>query len=159
MAQLWRRWARGVLERIRLQGGIAHPWLDKFISSRGNRHCIRGGRPRREGMPAFPARRPAPSFPTTARVSEAFDSISGPKGWYALWTARALGVPSVDARRYVRALLDALTTEGVLLSVQADDKSRLWSIPASHIHVRRTTDPNPAALRCGVCSTVVPAPS
>ena len=58
-----------------------------------------------------------------------------------------------------RALLDALTTEGVLLSVPADDKSRLWSIPASHIHVRRTTDPNPASLRCGVCSTVFPAPS
>ena len=153
------RWARGVLERIRLQGGIAHPWLDKFISSGGDRHSIWSGRPRREGMPAFPARRPAPSFPTTARASEAFDSISGAKGWYAQWTARALGVPSVDAPRYVRALLDALTTAGVLLSVQADDKSRLWSIPASRIHVRRTADPNPAALRCGVCSTVFPAPS
>ena len=102
-AQLWRRWARGVPERIRLQGGIAHPWLDKFISSGGNRHCIWGGRPRREGMPAFPARRPAPSFPTTARASEAFESISGRKGWYALWTARALGVPSVDAPRYVQS--------------------------------------------------------
>jgi ATP-dependent helicase YprA (DUF1998 family) len=152
------RWARGVLERIRLQGGIQHPWLDKFIASGGNRHSIWGGRPRREGMPAFPARRPAPSFPTTARASESFDSVSAPKGWYALWTARALGVPTVDAPRYVRALLDALTTDGALVSVQADDKSRLWKIPASRVHVRRTTEPNPAALRCGVCSTVFPAP-
>jgi ATP-dependent helicase YprA (DUF1998 family) len=150
-------WARGVLERIRLQGGIEHPWLVRFVSSGGNRYSIWGGRPRREGMPAFPTRRPAPSFPTTARASDAFDTISGARGWYSWWTARALGVPTVDAPRYVRALLDAFTAAGVLHAVQGDDKSRLWSIPASRVHLHRTTGPSPSALRCAVCSTVVPA--
>lgn len=150
-------WARGVLERIRLQGGIEHPWLVKFIASGGDRYSIWGGRPRREGMPAFPARRPAPRFPTTARASDAFDTISGPKGWYSQWTSRALGVPTVDAPRYVRALLDAFTDAGVLRAVQADDKSRLWSIPASRVRLCRTSGASPNALRCTVCSTVVPA--
>lgn len=84
-------WARGLLERVRTQGGIAHDWLWKFAVT-GNRHSIWSGRPRNEDMPAFPAQRPAPSFPTSARHSEAFDSIIG-RTWFLTWTARALGVP------------------------------------------------------------------
>ncbi len=150
-------WARGVLERIRAQGGIDHPWLTKFLRSGGDRYSIWGGRPRREGMPAFPAGRSAPSFPTTARASEAFDTITGAKGWYALWTARALGVPSVDASRYVRALLDAFAAAGVLHAVQGDNDVRVWCLPPARLRLERTTGSRPPALRCTVCSTVVPA--
>lgn len=50
-------WIRGVLERMRLQGGIHHPWLSTFIREDGNRWSIWGGRPRE--MPAFPRGRPA----------------------------------------------------------------------------------------------------
>jgi ATP-dependent helicase YprA (DUF1998 family) len=151
------RWARGVLERVRLQGGIEHPWLAKFMASGGNRHSIWGGRPRREGMPAFPARRPAPRFPTTARHSDAFDTILGARGWYAQWTARALQVPTVDAWRYVLALLDGLVAAGVLDAVQADDRSRVWCIKADRVRLERTTGATPTALRCPVCSSVMPA--
>jgi hypothetical protein len=63
----------------------------------------------------------------------------------------------VDAPRHVRALLDAFTSAGVLRAVQAHDKSWIWSIPAARVHLRRTTGANPGALRCTVCSTVVPA--
>ena len=62
-------WARGVLERIRTQGGIAHDWLRKFAgptTGTASGVAARGTR----GMPAFPKRRPAPSFPTSARHSE-----------------------------------------------------------------------------------------
>ncbi|MCZ2859984.1 DEAD/DEAH box helicase [Blastococcus sp. VKM Ac-2987] len=152
------RWARGVLERIRLQGGIAHPWLDKYAASGGDRYSIWGGRPRREGMPAFPRGRPAPSFPTTAAASDAFDTVTGSKGWYARWTARALDVPTVDAPRYVRALLDAATSAGVLTVVRTDGNSRVWQLPPSRVHVRRTEGRRPGVLRCGICSSDLPAP-
>jgi ATP-dependent helicase YprA (DUF1998 family) len=152
------RWARGVLERIRLQGGIAHPWLEKYAASGGDRYSIWGGRPRREGMPAFPRGRPAPSFPTTAAASDAFDTVTGPKGWYARWTARALDVPTVDAPRYVRALLDACTSAGVLSVVQADGKTRVWQLPPSRVHLRPTAGRRPGVLRCTVCSSDLPAP-
>ncbi len=149
-------WARGIVERIRTQGSIGHVWLRKFAAS-GNRHSIWGGRPRLEGMPAFPGGRPAPSFPTSARYSEAFDSIVGPRNWYSTWTARALGVPAVDAARYVRALLDALVTDGALTTVAADGGATVWQIPAERVHLARTSGA-PPLLRCTVCATRFPGP-
>lgn len=149
-------WARGIVERIRTRGGIAHDWLWKFAVT-ANRHSIWGGRPRNEGMPAFPAQRPAPSFPTTTRHSEAFDSIIGPRTWYATWTARALGVPAVDGSRYVRALLDALTARGVLAEVAADAGATVWQIPPGRVRLDRTSGA-PPQLRCTVCSARFPGP-
>jgi ATP-dependent helicase YprA (DUF1998 family) len=149
-------WARGIVERIRTQGGIAHGWLHKFVQT-SNRHSIWGGRPRLEGMPAFPAQRPAPSFPTTARHSDAFDSIIGPRNWYSTWTARALGVPAVDASRYVRTLLDALHASGVLTTVAADGGTTVWQIPAARVRLARTSGV-PRVLRCTVCATRFPGP-
>ena len=155
-AQRTTAWARGVLERIRTQGGIAHDWLTKYART-GNRHSIWGGRPRIEGMPAFPARRPAPSFPTSARHSDAFDSIIGPRTWYATWTARVLGVAGVDAPRYVRALLDALTVRGVLGAVAADGGATVWQLPPTRVRLARTAG-TPRMLRCTVCSARLPGP-
>ncbi len=149
-------WARGILERVRLQGGVQHGWLRKFAKT-GNRHSIWGGRPRLEGMPAFPNQRPAPSFPTTARHSDAFDSIVGTRSWYSTWTARALGVPTSDASRYVRALLDALVTDGALAPVVADGGNTVWQIPAERVRLARTAGA-PPLLRCTVCATRLPGP-
>jgi ATP-dependent helicase YprA (DUF1998 family) len=158
------RWARGVLERIRLQGGVAHPWLDKYVASGGDRYSIWGGRPRREGMPAFPKGRPAPSFPTSAMSSDSFDTITGPKGWYARWTSRALTVPTVDAPRYVRALLDALVAAEVLSavpvgSVKGSPSGTVWQIPPDRVRVLPTREHHPEALRCRVCSTLFAGPA
>ncbi|MCA1673620.1 MAG: PQQ-like beta-propeller repeat protein, partial [Actinobacteria bacterium] len=144
-------WARGIVERIRMQGGINHPWLRRFAASGGNRHSIWGGRPRTEGMPAFPRSRPAPSFPTTAKHSESFDGITGARNWYATWTARALRVPTTDASRYVRALLDALVTDGALRTVTADGGNTVWQIPAERVRLARTSG-RPTQLRCTVCA-------
>jgi ATP-dependent helicase YprA (DUF1998 family) len=148
-------WARGVLERMRTQGGIAHDWLRKFVET-DNRYPIWGGRPRYEGMPAFPGGRPAPSFPTAARHSEHFDSIVGPRTWYSTWTARALGVPTVDAPRYVRALLDAFAARDVLTTIVTGGVT-VWQIPAHRVRLARTVG-TPRLLRCTVCATRLPGP-
>ncbi len=149
-------WARGVIERIRTRGGIAHPWLQRFVAS-DNRHSIWGGRPRREGMPAFPSGRPAPAFPTTARHPEHLDGITGARNWFATWTARVLGVPTVDASRYVRALLDALVSDGALVTVAATGGNTVWQILAGRVHLARTSGA-PPMLRCTVCATLFPGP-
>ncbi|MCL1898475.1 MAG: DEAD/DEAH box helicase, partial [Micrococcales bacterium] len=39
-------WVRGVLDRIRIQGGIDHPWLERYRFEDGRRFWIWGGRPR-----------------------------------------------------------------------------------------------------------------
>src|SRR5690606_21322914 len=56
-------WVRGVLERMRNRGAIDHPWFKRFREQDGNRYPIWGGRPRWEGMPAFPRGVSAPGYP------------------------------------------------------------------------------------------------
>ncbi|MDN5914713.1 MAG: DEAD/DEAH box helicase [Pseudonocardia sp.] len=151
-------WVRGTLERIRTQGGIAHRWFTSY-AERDDRYPIWGGRPRREGMPAFPGGRngrPAPEFPTSARHSDNLGVIGG-RSWYAQWTARILQVPTVDAPRYVRALLDALVTEGALVTLTGTGGATIWQIPSHRVRVERTHG-RPDRLRCSVCSTLFPGP-
>lgn len=50
------RWVRGVLERMRDRGAIAHEWFTRYIEEDGKRWPVWGGRPRGVGMPAFPPR-------------------------------------------------------------------------------------------------------
>ena len=47
-------WVRGVLERMRTRGAIEHEWFAKFRQRGRQPVLVTGGRPRGEGMPAFP---------------------------------------------------------------------------------------------------------
>ncbi|MFP5021907.1 DEAD/DEAH box helicase [Pseudonocardia phyllosphaerae] len=149
-------WVRGILERVRAQGGIAHPWLVSYAEL-DDRYPIWGHRNRRSvGMPAFPRGRPAPAFPTSAKHTENLGLI-GPRSWYAQWTARILQVPTVDAPRYVRALFDALVADGALTTLEGTGGSTVWQIPPGRVRIARTRS-NPLRLRCTVCSTIFPGP-
>ncbi|WP_214370457.1 DEAD/DEAH box helicase [Pseudonocardia sp. H11422] len=150
-------WARGLLERVRIQGGIAHPWLSRYAST-DDRYSIWGGRPRREGMPAFPRGRAAPAFPTTARHTKDLDTVLGTRSWYSTWTARVLGVPTVDAHRYVLALFNALVSDGALTTLDGPNGSVVWQIPPLRVHIARTSG-TPVHLRCSVCATRLPGPA
>ena len=73
------QWVRGTVERVRLQGGIYHDWLKNYIAKDGRRWQIWGGRPKGQGMPAFPAGRSAPTFPRIGKAdatAENFDSVT-----------------------------------------------------------------------------------
>ena len=82
------RWVRGTVERIRTRGGIHHDWLRPYLEKNANRYHIWGGRPRGQGMPAFPKGRPAPAFPAlksgTGSLPEGFDPITATSSWYAI---------------------------------------------------------------------------
>ena len=99
-------WTRGVLEHMRVQGGIEHEWFQSYIRHDGNRYHIWGGRPRGQGMPAFPRGRSAPAYPRigpSAPVKDPLlDPVSTPRSWYARWTARALGVTAAHGARLAR---------------------------------------------------------
>ena len=157
-AQLWRRWARGVLERIRLQGGIAHPWLDKFISSGGNRQASGEVGPAARACPLSRLAGPPPASrlrPGHPKRSTPFQGRRAgmPCGQPGRWGCPALMRPDMSERSWTPSPPKACCSRF------KQTTSPIYGAPASHIHVRRTTDPNPAALRCGVCSTVFPAPS
>ena len=152
---------RGILERVRISGGIRHHWLNAWIARAGTRRwgTIWGNRP--DGMPAFPlssrTRRgvSAPAFVLSQRKDRTeFDVASTRQGWYTDWTSRCLGIPRDAAARYVPLLLTLLADEGVLSARVADDgASRVYGLQPGAIRVRRLADHEigDATLGCGTC--------
>ncbi|ABW14777.1 Helicase superfamily 1 and 2 ATP-binding [Parafrankia sp. EAN1pec] len=158
-------WARGVLERVRVQGGIWHRWLESFVEHDGNRWFLTGGRraARGEGLPAFPPGRPAPTFPTTGRTSTpaaTFDSITGASSWYARWAQRQLRLTARDGGLVTRALLDEMADAGWLSRRRTETNATVFLLDPAQVVVS-VADPEllaggVLALRCDVCQTLTP---
>ena len=153
-------WARGVAR--------AHPDCRVASATAGSQRSPRlttgyqiwGGRPRREGMPAFPrAAVPLRASRPRRRHAEHSTRSSAPRSWYATWTARVLGVPAVDAPRYVLALLNALAADGALAASRRRRQRDVWCDPAAAGAASRRPTGTPPRLRCSVCSTALPGPA
>ena len=157
------RWVRGTLERMRERGAIEHEWFTKYLAEDGNRYRLWGGRPKNQGMPAFPPGRSTPAFPRTGPPTGAkdplLDPVSSPQSWYTQWTSRTLSVPPHFAGVLARQLLDALAGEGVLVA-SPTKTGTAYAIPASAVVVHPTRDADLAAgrhlLACDTCRHQVP---
>ncbi|MBX6388906.1 MAG: DEAD/DEAH box helicase [Frankia sp.] len=155
-------WVRGVLERVRTRGGIAHPWLKQYLEDDGNRWFLTGGRgkARDRGMPAFPPGRPAPAFPTTAARGEHLDVITGSRSWYARWSARQLRLTSRDGGLVARALLEEAAAQDWLRTVRTKSGATVFALNPERILLAVADEKELAAgelaLRCDVCQTLVP---
>ena len=111
----WCAWVRGVLDRMRAQGAIEHPWFEQLPPG-GRQPLVDLGRPApQRGHARLPATAaPAPGVPAGRRQRRA-DATSGldpvdlgAESWYAQWTSRALGVSAADGGRLARLLLERL---------------------------------------------------
>ena len=116
------RWVRGVLERMRDRGAVEHDWFYRYIENDGKRWFVSGGRPRGEGMPAFPRGRDAPGYPRVggtapmkAKETE-LDIVNSAKSWFAVWARKNLRVTGSDGARLSRLLLVELENEGIISS-------------------------------------------
>ena len=98
-------WVRGVLERMRTRGAIAHEWLTKFRREDGNRWWITGAAAAVRACPgsARAARRPAFRCWAAGHSSTDLEPVSSARGWYPLWTAKVLR--SAPGRRPVLSRL------------------------------------------------------
>ncbi|MFD3452885.1 DEAD/DEAH box helicase [Streptomyces sp. NPDC058691] len=148
-------YVRGLLERVRLRGGVRHRWLDTWIKEAGvNQYLISGQRP--EGMPAFPEGYVAPPrfLLDGPKEKTKFDTITGRGNWYQDWTRRCLGLDAAQATEYLRRLLPVLADEGVLSARTAKDRTtRVYGLQPGHIHVRLLADDlvNKAFVSCEEC--------
>jgi len=156
-------WVRGVLERIRTQGGIHHSWLETYLEHDGARWHLWGGRRKSEGMPAFPPGRSVPAFPRVGgqRIRhEQLDNVTDGQSWYARWTGRVLGVSAGHGARLVRSLLECLHRGGVLEATTTQTQATVYAIPNERIVVRATRDEelrdSTILLRCDLCQAVHP---
>lgn len=107
-------WVRGILERLRADGAIGHPWLRRYRERGGKRYDLWGGRKPTEMMPAFPPGRRSPTFPATGRLSDKseFISPSHTASWYVDWTARCLSIDKRGAGHLMKPLFTALSDAG-----------------------------------------------
>lgn len=150
-------WVRGVLEHLRVEGGIEHPWLRHYLRSDGNRWFLTGGRPDRR-MPSFPVGRKHPAFPRIggkAMRDALLDTVTDTQSWYARWTARTLGLSPQHGARLARGLLNRLAKEQILRTEPTDSGGVVYTVPAASILIAPASDADLRAGRhqlvCDVC--------
>lgn len=157
-------YVRGLLERLRLRGGLRHLLLEPYVRDNGRLWQVWGGRP--DGLPPFTPGQGRPLFFTTAPKGD-FDSLaatSRTRSWLADWAERSL---AVDAARTSECNLRTIA----LLANQTD---AVVEIPASGSRVfaldRRFViahdivdddpdDPEPGGVRCRLCGGRQPTPA
>ncbi|MBU8827094.1 DEAD/DEAH box helicase [Mycolicibacterium goodii] len=158
------QWVRGTVERIRTRGGIHHDWLRTYLEKNANRYHVWGGRPRGQGMPAFPKGRPAPAFPAlksgTGALPEGFDPITAPSSWYAQWTSRCLDVSPHDGTFLAKALFAELAEQMLLSTVTTETGSVVYGLSATTVQVSAPTlealGDGRHLLVCDICHTPIP---
>lgn len=157
-------WVRGVLEHMRRDGAIDHPWLTKYVEEDGNRHWIWGGRRRDQGAPAFPRGRSAPAFPVVGTKVDTnrstFVPVTSPQSWYARWTAKCLGVSGAHGASLAAQLLRRLAEGGVLSARATAKGGTAYGIPAERVMVTRLEEAQlgdvRALLVCDTCRSPLP---
>src|SRR5690606_30548529 len=156
-----RRWVRGILERLRTHGAIAHDWLTPFRREGGPVYKLWGGRPDQDLMPAFPTGRALPQLPSIGRQGNRceFEDATARSGWYADWTARALARDRGTASTFLRPLLDALVELGLLDQVETTSGGlRSFAVVPERIEAclpAGTAEDGTPVLRCDECRETV----
>ncbi|WP_030385683.1 DEAD/DEAH box helicase [Streptomyces sp. NRRL S-241] len=153
-AERYLAFVRGLLERVRLRGGLRHRWLEPWMKDAGvARFKIWGGRP--DGMPAFPDGVAAPRFLLDGEKGRSdFDSMTARAGWYQDWARRCLGLDTPGAAEYLHRLLPVLVDEGLLAVRTAQDRTtKVYGLQPGHVEVRLLEDDivNKAFVSCEAC--------
>lgn len=154
-------WVRGVLEHLRERGAIQHPWLDKYIQRDGDRYSVWGGRPRSQGMPAFPKGRQAPAFARVggsvagAKYTGNLDPVTSAQSWYSRWAGKCLNVTPHDGARFAKVLLQRLVDASLLNVVNADSGAQVYSLSPQAVVVSAVKLDDLVAgrhfLECDIC--------
>ena len=160
-------WARGTLERLRERGGIDHSWLSAYVKSNGQRWKIWGGRPKGQGMPAFPPARTAPAFArdgsdkVAGSLPSGLDGIGAPRDWYARWSGRILGVTPHEGGQLARRLFAELADAGLVTRHYVEGIGTAYGLDPERLLVQPVTGQQRAAgqtqLCCDSCDAVTAA--
>ena len=148
-------WILGLLEHLRINGGIHHQWLKRYVNDEGKRWSIWGGSA--EGMPKFPRGRPAPGFLTTGHAADTDFLAVNPKGesWLTDWTKRCLGVTAPEARALLADVVESLAAQDGPLERRSGEKgSKVYGLSSARV----VLDPiGIARLQCPQCHHLQPS--
>ncbi|MFE9480999.1 DEAD/DEAH box helicase [Streptomyces spororaveus] len=155
---------RGLLEHLRVSGGVQHAWLNGFIEGEGrSRYTIWTGRP--EGMQAFGRNSDAPAFVLSGARSGRtdFERVDTKESWYTDFAERCLGMDRALAAGYLAELLPRLADREIgALAYRRTGENKaggnnkghgVYGLTPGHIRVRPLSDEQTAhaALACPEC--------
>ncbi|BAC19705.1 DEAD/DEAH box helicase [Corynebacterium efficiens YS-314] len=147
-------WVRGVLEMTRERGGIYHHWFEPYLKDDGNAYLLNRRQARAQGIPGFPPGG-SPEFPrlgqalSNARRDSGVTPLGSPRGRFARWTARQLGLSTHDAATAVAQLFRELAKREVLMTVDTNSGGTIFALSPEQIRV--SCEDDPALLECDVC--------
>jgi len=146
----WWSFILGVLAHMRVQGGMLHPVLERYIQEWGNTYLLN----RIPWMPGFGPDARAPSFLTTARGHRFETLLAGGRGgrtWCEAWAEKCFAERYPFVRELTASVYDILLTTLVragILEERVVRNERLWGIAPSALKVSRQV----VQFRCGRCS-------
>ncbi len=148
---------RGLLERLRLRGGIHHGFLDPYIGDRGRLWHLWGGRP--DGLPPFTPDQSRPVFAVATGRADHFDAL-GAAGttptWYADWAARTLGIDHRTAARINPRVFELVAHTTDHLRAVRTPAGTVYALEPAAVVVADVPDdtgtrPRPSLLHCDTC--------
>ena len=146
------RWMRGLLEQVRERGGIVTPLLERYLHDDANAWRLHNRYAKAEGVPSFP-KGGAPEFPRAGRALDDKDRgitpLGSPRGRYARWTSKVLGISTHDATTVLPQVFKALANVGAITAVGTDTGGTIYALKPEQIVVRR--EDHSQALQCEVC--------
>ena len=151
------QWINGVIERLRMRGGVVHDFLGNYIEDNGRQWHIWGGRP--SGMPPFTPGQGRPVFASTAARGD-FDSLSAVSStptWSIDWARRTLDLEPAQARDFTIAAFALLARHGGLVEHRTP-AGTVYGINPASIHVHDVEDDG-TMLSCDLCGQRHPVTS
>lgn len=146
-------WAHGILEIIRLRGGIYHSWLRSYIDDDGNSYLLNRASDRAKGIPPFP-RGGSPEFPRIGPTlpnteDRGVSALGSPRGRYAQWTAKFFNLNPEGAARAVRTLVEKLAASDVIYRHPTNLSGTIFSLSSESVLI--SSEAETSVLECDVC--------
>lgn len=152
LPELQLRWMRGLLEQVRDRGGVYSPMLKNYLQDDGNSWRLHNRYAKARGMPSFP-KGGAPEFPRSGATlgdrDRGITPLGSPRGRYARWTSKVLGISTHDATNVLTIAFKVLAREGALQAVSTNSGGTIYALAPESVVVRH--EDTAEMLHCGVC--------
>ncbi|MHB2019207.1 MAG: helicase-related protein [Candidatus Xenobia bacterium] len=145
----------GILTRLRVRGGIAHPLLNAYVGSEGGWYLL--SKKHNELISRFSKDSVFPRFLLPRDGHKIFDgcmSLPGSDGWYRDWSVRSLGLDRREAglNDLYRRALSRMVEHGLLVELPCGNRSgKAYGIDPRSLQVT----PQVQRLVCTTCGTPV----
>lgn len=152
-----RTFVLGMLNRLRVRGGVHETWLEGFIGTGGNTYLL-------NRLPHTPSLRPYSRLLSflTRKGHPAFDALHSSRStdartWYEEWAEKCLAQinPMISSQlwEFYECVVPVLVASGLLVEHTSQEKP-VWGVASDALLLRNTS----RTLSCETCSHAISVP-